>query len=87
MDDALEATKRKYKRQHVGWPEDQFKHKESLEKAKNALTAAEASLRARGMLLDALGMQQGIDFIAKTNALWASAEPVAIIRIAREEKA
>lgn len=38
MDAELERTKRKYKGQNVGWPSDQFKHKESLATARSILS-------------------------------------------------
>lgn len=39
MDGYLEQTKRKYAGQHVGWPADQFKDKESMAQFRAALLA------------------------------------------------
>lgn len=39
MDAYLEQTKRKYAGQHVGWPADQFKDKESMAQFQAALLA------------------------------------------------
>lgn len=39
MDGYLEDTKRKYRGQNVGWPSDQFQHKESMAKAREILSA------------------------------------------------
>lgn len=50
MDSYLEQTKRKYRGQNVGWPEDQFKDKASLAKADAIIAAGlvrdEAAIRA-----------------------------------------
>lgn len=43
MDSYLEQAKRQYKGQDVGWPEDQFKHKESMAKAREILAALQAA--------------------------------------------
>jgi hypothetical protein len=47
MDSYLEQTKRKYRGGHVGWPADQFQHKESMETARKVL-AAIRSIGAEG---------------------------------------
>lgn len=47
MDSYLEQTKRKYKGQNVGWPVDQFQHKESMDKARAALTASIPAIRVQ----------------------------------------
>lgn len=39
MDAYLEQTKRKYAGQHVGWPADQFKDKESMAQFRAAILA------------------------------------------------
>lgn len=39
MDGYLEQTKRKYQGQHVGWPADQFQHKESMATARQILAS------------------------------------------------
>jgi hypothetical protein len=47
MDSYLAETKRKYRGQNVGWPADQFHHKESMAKARAALAAVTPQIEAR----------------------------------------
>lgn len=47
MDGYLAETQRKYRGQNVGWPADQFKHKESMATARKVL-AAIAAMREDG---------------------------------------
>jgi len=43
MDHALDYVKRKYAGQTIGWPADQYKHKESMKKARAILTLIHAA--------------------------------------------
>jgi hypothetical protein len=68
MDGYLEQTKRKYRGQNVAWPADQFKHKESMAKARAILatlspTGEEKALREE-VIAEALGCEPE-DFIAE----------------------
>lgn len=47
MDSYLAETKRKYRGQNVGWPADQFHHKESMAKARAVLAAVTPHIEAR----------------------------------------
>ena len=47
MDSYLAETKRKYRGQNVGWPADQFHHKESMAKARAVLAAVIPQIEAR----------------------------------------
>lgn len=47
MDSYLAETKRKYRGQNVGWPADQFHHKESMAKARAVLAAVTPQIEAR----------------------------------------
>ena len=51
MDRYLEQTKRKYAGEHVGWPADQFQHRESMALATAAIAAVRAHDAAQGYRL------------------------------------
>ena len=84
-DKAIEAAARAICEKHGRKWEAEFSFNSEtrnwwIEEAEAALSAAFEHARKEGLAMDALGMQQGSDYIAKTNALWESAESVTIIK-------
>lgn len=57
MDSYLAETKRKYRGQNVGWPADQFHHKESMAKARAVLAAVIPQIEAHAREEGAKAMQ------------------------------
>lgn len=53
MDSYLVQTKRKYRGQNVGWPADQYQHKESMAIARAVIPVAQAPLLTRIAELEA----------------------------------
>lgn len=80
MDSYLEQTKRKYAGQNVGWPEDQFKHKESMAKAREILSTLPTVREENARLREALKYCAGAPLSG-----WTIAQGIARAALSTEE--